>query len=32
MRRALYPRWLWHGPLWWRSANAWWLREVWGRL
>ena len=24
-RVLTFPRWLWHGPRWWRSLNAWWL-------
>jgi hypothetical protein len=27
--RATMPRWLYTGPYWWRSLNAWWL-AWWG--
>jgi hypothetical protein len=26
-----WPRWLWHGPYWLRSLNAWWLAHY-GRI
>ncbi len=27
--RLTFPRWLYRGPYWWRSLNAWWL-SWWG--
>lgn len=31
LAHATYPRWLYRGPYWWRSLNAWWL-AWWGWL